>query len=188
MVGLVLVLTTPKRAGINLVTNKMNFYESGEYRATKGWPYSICSGGVVYKKSKHETLVLLVVRRAGDFPQLTDNHVDSYHLPKGHLGLNEKIDEAAAREIAEEAGCKVSLKTYLGAEVHQYTDAGIKRDKVIHYFAAKWLADDGKIDDEHSDRVWVKLDDAIRLLGNNNPKREDVILERLRQYLDLINE
>lgn len=166
----------------------MKFYESGEYRATKDWPYSICAGGAVYRKHKDEIEVLLLVRRAGDFPQLIDGYIDSYHLPKGHIGLNEKIDEAAAREISEEAGCKVELKTYMGARLNQYTDVGIKRDKIIHYFAGEWTNDVSKMDNEHSDRIWVKLKEAIRLIGNANPKREDIIIERLQQYLDLINE
>ena len=127
-------------------------------------------------------------RSAGDFPQLIDGHIDSYHQPKGHIGLNEKIDEAAAREISEEAGCKVELKTYMGAKLHQYTDVGIKRDKIIHYFAGEWTDDIGDMDNEHSERIWVNLKEAIRLIGNANPKREDIIIERLRQYLDLIDE
>lgn len=166
----------------------MKFYESGEYRATKDWPYSICAGGAVYRKHKDEIEVLLLVRRAGDFPQLIDGYIDSYHLPKGHIGLNEKIDEAAAREISEEAGCRVVLTTYLVARLNQYTDVGIKRDKIIHYFAGEWTNDVSKMDNEHSDRIWVKLKEAIRLIGNANPKREDIIIERLQQYLDLINE
>jgi 8-oxo-dGTP pyrophosphatase MutT (NUDIX family) len=166
----------------------MKFYESGEYRATKDWPYSICAGGAVYRSVASGAEVLFVMRRAGDFPQLIDGHIDSYHLPKGHIGLSEKIDEAAIREIAEEAGCKVTISTYLGAKVNKYTDVGIKRDKIIHYFAGEWASDIGKIDNEHSDRVWVRLEEAIKLVGNENPKREDVILQRLKRYLDLINE
>ena len=166
----------------------MKFYESGEYRATKSWPYSICAGGVVYRKTKDDYEVLLLKRSAGDFPQLIDGHIDSYHLPKGYIGLNEKIDEAAAREISEEAGCRVVLTTYLGARLNQYTDVGIKRDKIIHYFAGEWTDDIGDMDNEHSERIWVNLKEAIRLIGNANPKREDIIIERLRQYLDLIDE
>lgn len=163
----------------------MKFYESGEYRATKDWPYAICAGGVVYRLSNSGIEVLLLFRRAGQFPQLPDGHIDSYHLPKGHMGLRELPDQAASREIAEEAGCKVELTTYLGARVNQYTDAGIARDKIIHYFAAQWVEDLSGIDNEHSDRLWVSIDEALTLVGGSNPKREDIIINRLKKFLEL---
>lgn len=166
-------------------TKNMKLYESGEYRASKDWPYSIGAGGVVYRHSKESIEVLLLLRKAGEFPELIDGDVDSYHLPKGHLSLGETIEDAATREISEEAGCKVALKTYLGARVNKYVDVGIQRDKIIHYFAAEWKNDINEIDYEHSDRVWVSLQEAATLLGDTNPKREDTIIKRLEDFLEL---
>lgn len=166
----------------------MKLYESGEYRATKDWPYSICAGGVVYRYNGEDIEVLLLLRKAGEFPQLADGHIDSYHLPKGHLGLEERIDQAAEREIAEEAGCKVVIKSYLGARVHQYVDVGIKRDKIIHYFAAEWENDLDGIDHEHSDTVWAPIEQALELIGGSNPKREDIIIQRLKDFFKLESE
>jgi 8-oxo-dGTP pyrophosphatase MutT (NUDIX family) len=163
----------------------MKFYESGEYRATKNWPYAIAAGGVVYRENGDNIEVLLLFRKAGEFPELIDGHLDSYHLPKGHIRLDEQIDHAAKREIAEEAGCEVSIETYLGARVNQYIDNSIQRDKIIHYFAAKWIEDLGAIDHEHSSRLWVTIDKAVVLLGSTNPKREDTIIERLKKFLEL---
>ncbi len=163
----------------------MKFYESGEYRATKDWPYCIAVGGVVYRIKNGVCEVLLLLRKAGQFPQLIDGHVDSYHLPKGHMTLTENIQQTAAREIQEESGCDVELTTYIGATLHQYIDQDIQRDKIIHYFAALWQKDLDDMDDEHSDSIWFKLDEAIEKVGDKNPKREDLILLRLKEFLEL---
>lgn len=166
----------------------MKLYESGEYRATKGWPYAIGAGCVVYRTNNKVTEVLLLLRRAGEFPHFIDGNVDSYHLPKGHMGMNETVAQTAQRETEEEAGCRVLLQTYLGARVHQYEDAGIKRDKIIHYFAGEWQEDVQGMDDEHSERVWVPLKEATKLVGGSNPKREDSIIDRLRQFLEMTDD
>lgn len=163
----------------------MKFYESGEYRATKDWPFSIGAGCVVYKIENGKVFVLLLKRSAGDFPELLDGHIDSYHLPKGHMTLDESVMQTAQRETAEEAGCEVEIKTYLGARVNQYTDVGIKRDKIIHYFAGEWVKDLASIDHEHSKKLWVSMEDALKLVGSSNPKREDVVIERLKSFLEL---
>jgi 8-oxo-dGTP pyrophosphatase MutT (NUDIX family) len=101
------------------------------------------------------------------------------------VGLDERLDQAASREVAEEANCKTAIETYLGARVNQYVDEGITRDKTVHYFAAKWQKDLSGMDDEHSDRLWCSLEDAIQKVGDKNPKREDIILNRLNDYLEL---
>lgn len=163
----------------------MKFYESDEYRATKNWPYSIGAGCVVYRIVDGRTEILLMMRRAGEFPQFLDGHVDSYHLPKGHMKLDETVTQTAIRETEEEAGCKVEIKTYLGARVNQYTDVGIVRDKIIHYFAGEWQEDSVPMDTEHSDRLWVSLVEALKLVGSTNPKREDIIIKRLQEFLEL---
>lgn len=163
----------------------MKLYESGEYRATKDWPYCIAAGGVVYRMNNRVCEVLLLLRKAGQFPQLIDGYIDSYHLPKGHMALTETVQAAALREIQEEAGCEVELITYLGATLHQYVDQDIPRDKIIHYFAALWQRDLDGMDDEHSDRVWCSLDEAVQKVGDKNPKREDIVLQRLKEFLEL---
>lgn len=163
----------------------MNLYESGEYRATKNWPYSICAGSVVYKVEDDELKILLLLRKAGEFPQLIDGHVDSYHLPKGHMEIDETVQQTAIRETQEEAGCEIEIQTYLGAKVNQFVDGGIARDKIVHFFAAKWLRDLDSIDSEHSNKVWKSFDEAVKLIGDLNPKREDTIVNRLADFLEL---
>lgn len=166
----------------------MKLYPTNEYRSTKDWPYAIGAGCVVFREINGKVEVLLLLRKAGEYPELIDGDVDSYHLPKGHLAMGETLEQTAIRETAEEAGCEVELETYLGSRMNQYTDVGIKRDKSIHYFAGRWVKDLDDIDHEHSDRIWVSLDDAIKKIGGSNPKREDEVLRRFKKFLELDNE
>ncbi|MCA9308948.1 NUDIX domain-containing protein [Candidatus Saccharibacteria bacterium] len=139
----------------------------------------------MFREVDGQVEVLLLFRKAGDFPHFIDGDIDSYHLPKGHLEMGETLEQAALRETAEEAGCEVKLKTYLGSRLNQYTDVGIERDKAIHYFAGDWVKDLDGMDHEHSDRVWMSVDEAIKKIGGTNPKREDEVIRRFKKYLEL---
>jgi 8-oxo-dGTP pyrophosphatase MutT (NUDIX family) len=163
----------------------MQFYND-EYRASKDWPYAISAGTVVYRTSDSKLEILLLQRLAGDFPQLHDGHTDSYHLPKGHVQIGETLEQTALRETVEETGCEVVLRTYLGAKLNNYKDHnGILQAKIVHYFAGEWQRDTGPQDNEHSGRLWVPASKAARLIGSSNPKREDEIVARLLEFLEL---
>lgn len=165
----------------------MKLYESGEYRASANWPYSISAGCAVYRQ-KGYLEILLLVRKAGDYPELPDHNIDSYHLPKGHLKLAETLETAASRETAEEAGVNVKITTYLGMLRHNYKDQ-LQHDKAVHYFAGLWQSNLPFKDDEHSEVKWVKIDEAIELLkyikDKPNPKQEHKILQRLKIFLQI---
>lgn len=164
----------------------MQLYDSNEYRASDKWPYAIAAGCVVYRTAAKEVEILLLKRGAGDFPQLRDGDIDTYHLPKGHVAIGETLEQAAVRETAEEAGCEVEIQTYLGAHVNNYKDhQGLNQDKIVHYFAGQWRSDLGSMDAEHSDTVWVGAQKAIEMIGNSNPKREDELVARLLAFLEL---
>lgn len=166
----------------------MKLYEGDEYRATKDWPFSVGSGCVVYRKINDEVEVLVLVRKAGEFPDLIGADKDSYHLPKGHVGRDETLEQTALRETLEEAGCEAEIQTYLGGKLNQYVDVGIPRDKFIHYFAASWTKDIDVLDHDHTGKIWLTVDGAISKIKGANPKHEDEILERFKKYLELTSE
>ena len=165
----------------------MKLYNSNEYRATKQWPYAISAGCVVYRINNGTVEILLLLRKAGDFPQLKDGNIDSYHLPKGHMNIGETLEQTATRETAEEAGVSVEITTYLGARIFDHTHLKMKQSKTIHYFAGLWQKDLESMDAEHTSKLWVNVDDALRLLGAPNPKREDERIKALITFLELSN-
>ncbi len=168
----------------------MLMYESNEYRASKDWPYAIAAGCVVYKTQGKKVEVLLLTRDF-DHDAYSAGNTDqpSYHLSKGHVNLNETLEDAAKRETEEELGAKVSITGYLGSLHHDFNHPRNRNttDKTIHYFAAEWIDDVKKTDNEHDGREWVLLDEAIKLLGVPNPKGEDEVIKRLRVLLDITN-
>jgi 8-oxo-dGTP pyrophosphatase MutT (NUDIX family) len=172
--------------GLNLdIIDHMLLYESNEYRASKDWPYALTAGCMVYRSCETGFQVLLLKRKKGHPNNLVD--AVSYNLPKGHVSVSEKLTDTAQRETEEEAGCKVEIKTFLGEIYHEFQHPVHKNfnKKTTLYFAAEWKRDIDKIDEEHDEKVWVDIDDAIRLLGPPNPKGEDEIVQRLKKFLEL---
>lgn len=157
---------------------QLDFYNS-EYRAnSSGLPYHISAGGVVYKKVGDIVDYLLLGR--------DDNGVTTYHLPKGTLHIDETLESCAVREISEESGCKIELKTYLGAKTEQYTYLDGYYDKTLHYYAAEYLGNADMMDAEHDFKEWCSYDEATNKL-KTNIKREDIFLERAKNYLDNVS-
>jgi ADP-ribose pyrophosphatase YjhB (NUDIX family) len=64
------------------------------YRRPEGVGEHVSAGGIVVR-SEYGRLLLALVHEAGH---------DSFVLPKGHVDAGEDTEEAARREIAEEAG------------------------------------------------------------------------------------
>jgi len=112
------------------------------------------AGGVVIRREGEQTLVGLVQE---------DGYPD-YILPKGRLEPGEAIEEAALREVAEEAGLRdLRLLTKLG--VRQRMDYR-RRDWVTTHYFLFWSdqADGAPTDVEHSYRLqWFPLDDLPAL-------------------------
>lgn len=166
----------------------MKLYNSGEFRASKHWPYAIASGCVVYRTGEDGVEVLLLSRDFDhDYYSAGDTDKPSYHLPKGHVKIDETLQSAALRETQEELGADCAIQTYLGSIHHDFNHPKHRNtnDKVVHYFAAEWVNDVQKTDNEHDSREWVEIDEAIEHLGQPNPKGEDEIVKRLKKFLEL---
>lgn len=113
-------------------------------------PTHVSCGGVVARVERGQTLVALV--REG--PRT------SYVLPKGHLEQGETLEEAARREILEEAGLSdIALIEKLG--VLERLDYFKTAWKVIHYFLFSASGMGGKPTDPNRDYIvnWFPLDD-----------------------------
>lgn len=137
-------------------------------------PYGISAGGVVYRRSGKRYEYLLLGRNSEEGI--------SYHLPKGTLHLGETLEHCALREIAEEAGVVVLLKSYIGGRQAIFDYKGVHYDKVTHYYIAEYVKESDAMDDEHDFREWCAYDDAVIKL-RAHIKSEDVLVTRCKEYL-----
>ncbi|MFO0881928.1 MAG: NUDIX domain-containing protein [Candidatus Saccharimonadales bacterium] len=153
---------------------KLDLY-TDEYSAKRAQsPYGISAGGVVFKETDDKLEFLLLGR-------IVDGGT-SYHLPKGTLYLGETLEACAIREIREEAGVNVTLKTYIGGKQASFEYEGKLSDKTIHYYVAEYTSDAEPMDNEHDFREWVSYEQAVEKLSTNK-KREDIFVTRCMDYL-----
>jgi bis(5'-nucleosidyl)-tetraphosphatase len=127
-----------------------NFIGPSWYQRPEGMRQDISAGGVIVRWLEGHPYIALV--REGPF--------SDYILPKGHVESGESLEDAARREIAEEAGLH---------EIHLVCELGVQERmnyrrsawKVIHYFL--FVSDDagGKpTDSNHQYRCeWFPLDE-----------------------------
>ena len=86
-------------------------------------------------------------------------------LPKGHPEAVEAAEDAALREVREEAGVEARLVEPLGDVRYWYTRDGRRIAKVVSFFLLEYVS--GEVDD-HDGEVeqarWMALADAARKL------------------------
>jgi 8-oxo-dGTP pyrophosphatase MutT (NUDIX family) len=75
-------------------------------------------------------------------------------LPKGHPDKGETAEQAARREIREEAGVNVTVGAALG-DVHYWYQRGGKRiSKTVRFFICDYIDGDVSIHDGEVERAW----------------------------------
>jgi 8-oxo-dGTP pyrophosphatase MutT (NUDIX family) len=152
-----------------------------EYRSDSNeWPYHISSGGVVYRVNLRKVEVLLLKRQIG--------RGFSYHLPKGTVMIDESLEAAALREVAEEAGIRGEIIGYLGAVSKNSYQSTVVGSKTIHYFAIRFIEPLKNNDGSYDGAVWMDAQRAIYNLSRIKRKREDVLVERMISLIKLIKE
>lgn len=108
------------------------------------------AAGGVPVRTVPDGIEVLVVHRPG---------YDDWTFPKGKLDAGETFEDAAVREVEEEAG----LRGTLGAELpstHYVDSRG--RSKVVRWWAMDHAAasGDAAADNEVDEVVWLPVDDA----------------------------
>lgn len=91
-----------------------------------GHAKAVSAGGVVFRVRDAAPEILLVRRaRSG-----------RWRLPKGHVDPGESTEEAAVREVAEEAGVCVEVIATIGESSYSYYDAELQGriEKTVHHF------------------------------------------------------
>ncbi len=114
------------------------------------------AGGIVFKRQDDEIL-WLIIQHAGK---------GHWGFPKGHIGdkiENEKIEEAALREVQEEGGIEAEIVHHIPLENNYIFRTGetlIKKN--VSYFLMKYIS--GNIadhDHEISDIRWATKEEVI---------------------------
>jgi 8-oxo-dGTP pyrophosphatase MutT (NUDIX family) len=126
-------------------------------------PTAISAGGIIVKKDENFYYILL----------LRDTRYPEWFLPKGHVEKTETLEQAALREIKEEAGLsKIKIGPLLGT----YERFVSKADefKKINYFLAFITAEEIPSPPENKfvEIKWFKID---KLPIMYLPEQQDVI-------------
>ncbi|HLY84710.1 MAG TPA: NUDIX hydrolase [Acidimicrobiales bacterium] len=117
-----------------------------------GEPIVRAAGGVVWRRRDDGELDVVLVHRAA---------YDDWTLPKGKVDPGETDEEAALREVEEEAGVICRLGPELPST--RYHDRN-NRPKVVRYWAMTVV--EGEVGGHHEvdDARWVARPDACRHL------------------------
>jgi len=128
------------------------------------------SGGIVhrYNQEEHVSEILLLHRK-----RTKDNPKESWHLPKGTQEPDEKETETALREIREETRYLVTIERKIGYLASTYVKDGQTVSKQTCYFACKPEKEITDEVQEHDEREWVPLPEAVKLLHRFSVHEEE---------------
>ena len=132
------------------------------------------AGGVVFRRVRGQVEIALIsvgVRRR-------------WQLPKGHVDAGESPEQAALREVREEAGVDADLLESIGRVEYWFvaTDDGRRTrfHKFVHFYLLAYRSGDvADHDHEVHEARWFPLDEALRLLAFDN-EREVAARARVR--------
>jgi 8-oxo-dGTP pyrophosphatase MutT (NUDIX family) len=112
------------------------------------------AGGVVVDRDR--VVVIVPVKRASDGRRVLS-------LPKGHPDCDETPEQAARREVAEEAGVTGELIDDLGEVRYSYERRGRTVAKRVRFYLFRYLSGDvADHDHEIEDARWMPIEQASR--------------------------
>jgi len=126
----------------------------------------ISAGGVAYK----------TIERRAEIAIIRTSKEGRWQLPKGIIDPGETAEQAALREVREEAGIHCELGEKLDSIDYWYVDRWgnepVRVHKYVHFFLMLYLNGDiNDHDDEVEEVCWADLDEAIGLLAFPAEKR-----------------
>ena len=133
------------------------------------------AGGVAFRKQDGQVDVALISVGADD----------RWQLPKGLVDKGESTEDAALREVREEAGIDTEIVTRIDKVEYWYlwkeNDQRIRYHKFVYFYLLRYKAGDVRDHDhEVNDARWVNIDDAIKMLAFDNEKK---IMEMAKELI-----
>ncbi len=123
----------------------------------RGGDRELSAGGVVVRDG--QVIVIVPTRRGAQGQRVLG-------LPKGHVDPGENAEQAATREVREEAGVEADLRRKLGDVRYFYQRDGQRIFKMVRFFLFDYRS--GALED-HDDEVeearWMPLEEAARALS-----------------------
>jgi 8-oxo-dGTP pyrophosphatase MutT (NUDIX family) len=108
------------------------------------------AGGIVVRQDKGVPLYLLVTARRND---------REWVLPKGHIEPGESPEQAAIREVREEAGVEADLVEQIGTTTFVVDGRTVR----TRFFLLSYLR--GELEGEGRRLAWCSFDDAHQRLS-----------------------
>jgi 8-oxo-dGTP diphosphatase len=140
----------------------------------------VSAGGVAFRSRKSVTEVAIIsVRPSG-----------RWQLPKGIIDQGETPEEAAVREVREEAGIETDLLCPIETVEYWYVGERLGRrmryHKFVHFFLLAYRSGDvSDHDHEVAEARWVRIDEAVGMLAF---KSERTVVERAREIIISLGE
>ena len=135
----------------------------------------VSAGGVVYQR--RSTGVEVAIIKVGP--------IIRWQLPKGIVDEGETPEEAAIREVREEAGIVAKIEAPLEKIEYWYVSGGktgrIRYHKFVHFYLMKYRS--GTTDDHDHEVLearWVPILDACRMLSFESERK---LVEKAREMI-----
>ncbi|MBI3443130.1 NUDIX domain-containing protein [Candidatus Woesebacteria bacterium] len=120
------------------------------------------AGGVVYKND-----LWLITKSAPSelYPK------GFWRLPKGWINEGENLEEAALREVREEAGIKAKIISKIGTEKYFLTFRGKRILKFVTFYLMEWVRDLPDGPGFETEKIeWLPFDEAYKKLSHRGEK------------------
>lgn len=121
------------------------------------------AGGVVFKRNGENISWLI------RYPTINEKNIAyaGWTLPKGWIEKEENIEQAALREVREEAGVEAKVVKKIPTTKIFYTDRETDKKvmKFISYFLMEWISDVPEKMDKETEKVyWGNFEEVYKML------------------------